>query len=211
MPRKNMIFVRGKYRYGKPSEKDAIKWDDSAKRLNLMLRLSQMSAKKICDLSEESEKVIYQSNFSDYRNALRGMTPEHLEFIAQTLFASLKKKGYDYNYDLFKLFLSGHDHTCDTYEEFVAMASEDHNVVFGKYRDLFKHAGFLLSYDDGFFSITDDKDNPVDCGYDDPKYGVCYNGTIKHFSPKEMEEFYLQIVKYMQDAFMNKKEGDAID
>lgn len=211
MARTNMLMIRGKYRYGKPSEDTVIQWDASAERLTSMMKLAGINASKICRLSEGSENVIYPANLSDYKKAYRGIKAEHLDFISRILHDALKEKGYDYDFDLFKLYLSGIDPSCETYEEFANILRKNPNLNYEKYRELFKHAGFILSYDNGFYSIVNDHHETIDCGYDDPTYSIYFDGVIKHLTPDEIEVFYQSIVRHMQDAFITLKEGDSIE
>lgn len=210
MARKNMLLIKGKYRYGKPSKNTVVQWDASAERLTSMMKRAGINASKICRLSEGSENVIYPANLSDYKKAYRGIKADHLDFISRILHDALKEKGYDYDFDLFKLYLSGKEPLCETYEEFANILSKNPDLNFKKYRDLFKHAGFILSYDDGFYSIVNDQHETIECGYDDPTYSVYFDGVIKHLTPDEIETFYQSIVNYIQHAFSDLKEGDAL-
>ena len=178
MTPKNMIMVRGKYRYGKPTEQEALQWDASASRLKALMEMADIKQNKICKLSEESENVIHKANLSDYKNAKRGLTPKHLDFISRILFDALKEMGYDYNFDVFKLYLSGMEPTCDNYQEFEKIANNNTELNTEKYKSLFNHAGFIIEYNDGFYSINDNSGNNIECGYDAPEYSVYYKGKL---------------------------------
>lgn len=175
-------MIGGKYRYGKPSEKEVIQWDASALRLNEMLKLSGVKASDIHNISEIAGNTIYESNFSDYRHGIRGIKTEHLDIIAGALFEALTKKGYSFDYNLFKNYLSGLDPTSESYEEYEASARCDLRLNNEKYQSFFKHANFINSFSD-------------------EEYGIYFNGTHKHLSPAAMEAYYQENIKSIQSSF----------
>lgn len=194
-------IINGKRRYSeKATAKDIKQWEASASRLNALMELAGISAKKIQMESELSEKVsvIHGSNLSDYRHARREIKEEHLEFISEILYKALKKRGFKYDYDILTLYLSGVETTCETYEEFSALVRNRPDIKFKKYEHLFKIAGFILS-------------NSIELDNDDTEYGLYFNGVHKHLTPDEIETYYQRIIKYMQDSFSELKEGDALD
>lgn len=205
------VIVNGKRRYSKVTAKEVKQWEASAARLNLMMELAGISASYIEKQSEQTENTIHSSNMSDYRHARRKIKDEHLDFIAGLLYKALKRNGYKYNLDIFTLYLSGMEPTCTNYEEFENIARDIPDIKISKYKTLFDQAGFILSFDDGFYSIADDRGNSIDHGYDDPEYTLFFDGKYKHFNSDQIESFYQRIIKYMQDSFSKLKGSDVLD
>lgn len=207
MNQKNML----KGRYGNPSNKEAIQMDASAKRLSAMMKQAEISASKICEQSELKGNTIYSSNLSNYKSATRKIKDTHLDIISEVLYDALKEKGFDYNYDIFRLFLSGLEPLCDTYEEFEAIYNTNPGHSLDKYKKLFRQAGFILNYDDGFYSIVTRDGKIKETGYGDPDYSIYFNGVHKHLSPEDMETYYQKIIKYIQASFKKLKGSDSLD
>ena len=208
------VIVNGKRRYSKVTAKEVKQWEASASRLNSMMELAGINASYIVKKSEQSEKLkkpIPISNMSDYRHARRKIKDEHLDFIAELLYKALKRNGYKYDLDIFTLYLSGMETTCANYEEFENISRDIPDIKISKYKTLFDQAGFILSFDDGFYSIADDQGNSIDHGYDDPKYTLFFDGKYKHFNSDQIESFYQRIIKYMQDSFSKLKGSDVLD
>lgn len=213
MANKKKAEIQEKKRHTKLSNSEIRQIETSSNRLTKLMEQAQVNATKICKEAELMGcSVIYAGNFSDYKNAKRKITDEHLEYISKVLLKHLKKEGYHYDGYILKEYLSGKEITCETYEEFASVINKSPEYNLDKYKTLFyKHAGIDVTYSDGFYSITDNEGNTVKTGFDEPEYILFFNGKRKHLALNKMEAYYQKIIQYIQNSFDNLKEGDADD